>query len=452
MLTIELNPTYQSEREYIVAVLLGEFLGLDYRIDYRRRADVQISADDGCSLRMADVFFQTSESQWLTARSLPSRNIKQFDPGQVGAGSGVNAVRVPLIFGEPVPETSIPDYITLDIFGSAFFMLSRYEEFVEKAEDVHGRFPAAASLALENDFLDRPVVNEYLEILWTCLKRRWPGLTRNRRRFRIIATHDVDIPYEFLGQPVHRLLRRSAVNLFHGYSPRHVAGNVGRWVRINRTKAGDPYDTFDWMMNTVEKSAATGVFNFMAGGRLPMDHYYPIEAAHIRGLVKKLIRNGHEIGFHPSYKTAGDNRLWKSEYLRLKTVLGPYPLRGGRQHFLRFKVPITWRYWADNGLKYDSTLGFADHAGFRCGTCYEYPVYDLENRRVLPLRERPLIAMDASVIDERYMGLGPTEAAVDYLLELKRHCQRFDGDYVLLWHNQRFTDPREREIYRTVIA
>jgi hypothetical protein len=115
-------------------------------------------------------------------------------------------------------------------------------------------------------------------------------------------------------------------------------------------------------------------------------------------------------------------------------------------------VPITWRYWADNGLKYDSTLGFADHAGFRCGTCYEYPVYDLENRRVLPLRERPLIAMDASVIDERYMGLGPTEAAVDYLLELKRHCQRFDGDYVLLWHNQRFTDPREREIYRTVIA
>ena len=95
---------------------------------------------------------------------------------------------------------------------------------------------------------------------------------------------------------------------------------------------------------------------------------------------------------------------------------------------------------------------FADHTGFRCGTYYEYPVYDLEKQQELRLRERPLIAMDATVIDDRYVGLGPSEAAVDYLLELKQRCKYYNGNYVLLWHNQHFLDPREKEIYRTVIG
>ena len=50
---------------------------------------------------------------------------------------------------------------------------------------------------------------------------------------------------------------------------------------------------------------------------------------------------------------------------------------GGRQHYLRWEAPTTWRAWEEAGLDYDSTLTFADHAGFRCGVCFEYPVYDI---------------------------------------------------------------------------
>jgi len=59
-----------------------------------------------------------------------------------------------------------------------------------------------------------------------------------------------------------------------------------------------------------------------------------------------------------------------------------------------------WRLWSENGLFYDSTLTFADHADSRCGTCYEYPVCDLAKRKVLHLRERPLIAVECSDIDD----------------------------------------------------
>ena len=132
----------------------------------------------------------------------------------------------------------------------------------------------------------------------------------------------------------------------------------------------------------------------------------------------------------------------------MKAYVKGCDIQGGRQHFLQFQVPTTWRFWSENGLVYDSTLAFADHAGFRCGTCYEYPVFDLEKRTTMSLRERPLIVMDRTVVDDAYQGLGATQTALDYMLTLKNYCQKFRGDFVLLWHNQRFVDRKEREIYQ----
>lgn len=42
----------------------------------------------------------------------------------------------------------------------------------------HDRFPATASLAYRAGFLDRPQIDEYLEILWAAMRRLWPGLQR----------------------------------------------------------------------------------------------------------------------------------------------------------------------------------------------------------------------------------------------------------------------------------
>ena len=53
-------------------------------------------------------------------------------------------------------------------------MLSRYEEAVLLDRDDHDRFPATASIAYKTGFLDRPIIDEYVEILWVAMKRVWP--------------------------------------------------------------------------------------------------------------------------------------------------------------------------------------------------------------------------------------------------------------------------------------
>ena len=117
------------------------------------------------------------------------------------------------------------------------------------------------------------------------------------------------------------------------------------------------------------------------------------------------------------------------------------------QHYLRWSCPETWQYYEDAGLKYDTTLSFADHIGFRCGICYEYPVFNVITRKALQLRERPLLVMECSGLDKNYMNLS-TEDMLKRVLAIGAKCKKYYGDFVILWHNSRFVEKSEIDLYQ----
>jgi hypothetical protein len=170
--------------------------------------------------------------------------------------------------------------------------------------------------------------------------------------------------------------------------------------------------------------------------------------------LRRVHERGHEVGLHLSYNTFRDPPRVRREFdLLLKATESEGISQrawGGRQHYLRWEAPTTWQAWADAGLDYDSTLSFADRIGFRCGVCYDYPVFNLRTRVALRLRERPLIVMEDSALRERYMNL-TFEQARREIGKLKERCKQFEGDFTLLWHNHRLVDERERELYRDVV-
>ena len=68
-------------------------------------------------------------------------------------------------FFHATEKSSIP----YDIFAAAFYLLSRYEEYLPHVKDELGRFPATESLAYKEGFLKQPVVDvwahQFKEIL-----------------------------------------------------------------------------------------------------------------------------------------------------------------------------------------------------------------------------------------------------------------------------------------------
>ncbi|NMC28205.1 MAG: hypothetical protein GYA42_08690, partial [Syntrophomonadaceae bacterium] len=178
MLVVRVPDSYINERTYIVQTLMGYLWNLDVEILAENRRDVLIedpSTYDNKKLHISDILFQFPENQWLKAESLPQPPLKRWNVDIELRGIPLIDYQLPVIYGiESMLESGHSSYLVedenclflgLDIFGSAFFMLTRYEEYVKPDRDMHGRFPAAASLAFQEVFLDRPIINESIEIL-----------------------------------------------------------------------------------------------------------------------------------------------------------------------------------------------------------------------------------------------------------------------------------------------
>jgi hypothetical protein len=348
--------------------------------------------------------------------------------------------------------------VAYDLPRLFYFMLTREEEVGAADLDAHGRFPSTSSLAVAQGFIERPLVDEWMHVLAQVVHRIWPALSLRQHHFTVSVSHDVDrvSPYAF--RPW-REITRSIGGALIG---RSKAPSVWRapWIKLTRGKglhSQDPFNTFNWLMDVSERYCLTSAFYFICGRTSPVfDADYEPEHPAIRKLMRGIHDRGHEIGLHPSYGSYQLPTVINFEARRLQRIADAERISqhkwGGRMHYLRWDHPATMNALDHARIDYDSTLGFADRAGFRCGTCFEYPAFDPVTHRKLNLRLRPLVAMECTVMAARYMGLGRGEVALEKFLELKRVCRAVRGCFSLLWHNTELLTGQDRVLYQKIIS
>jgi hypothetical protein len=346
--------------------------------------------------------------------------------------------------------------VAYDILGLTYWMLSRQEEVGRTDLDVHGRFPATSSHAYKHGYLERPVVDEWLHILGQVIQRTWPGIKLKQHSFSMKVSHDVDEPSRYGFRSMPALLRAMAGDVIKRRD--FKSAMLAPWIRMNtRTQLhrADPANTFDWIMDVSEQHGLQSAFYFICGHTDPHDADYEPEHPAIRHLMSRIHQRGHEIGLHPSYGTYQKPQLIRQQADRLRKICAEEGIAqtswGGRMHYLRWEHYTTLRAWADAGMTYDTTLGYADRPGFRCGTCFEYPAFDLSTQVTLPLRLRPLISMECTVIESKYMNLGTGNDALTKFIELKNTCRMVGGYFTLLWHNSQLGLVNDKNLYRLAL-
>lgn len=348
--------------------------------------------------------------------------------------------------------------IHYDILGLTYWMLARKEEVGNTKRDAHDRFPASASHAHKHGYLQRPIVDEWLNVLGQIIKWKWPLLALTPHSPSVRVSHDVDSPSRYGFRTLPALLRGMAGDVLRRRDFRGAAW--APWIRFNsrsRLHPMDPHNTFDWIMRTSETHGLKSAFYFICGRTNPrLDADYELSHPAICKLLSTIHARGHEIGLHASYDSYRNPEAVEKEIQHLRQVTAANGIVqtdwGGRMHYLRWTQPATLRVLERAGLNYDSTLGYADQPGFRCGTCFEYQAIDPVTNETLRLRIRPLIAMDVTVLEAPYLELGLTPSALALFEGLKQTCFRVGGVFELLWHNSTLTWPEQRLLFTRIIA
>ncbi len=424
MITIYLPRNFLPERRYIIDVMIRHYLGLDYQL-------CEEEGLNGCKIVLSekkllinDSFFnqQSEVKGYLYKENVPA-NLAVFNSKEWGCQS------LPVIYGSP--EIIAEDHsivCNIDIFASAFFMLTRWEEHVSEERDSHDRFPLKNSLAYKHKFHQRPIVNEYCELLKMLILKINPQQVFKKHTFKCVPTHDVDHLYKWKNLSTVR--KKLAHNFLTQGNIKDGLRNTLDFLKVKFLGKEDPYQSFRYIVELSIKYSIKSRFYFMSGGTSKVDNNYKLDEA--RKIIQYLQDNDQIIGIHPSYNSYMDPIQWGSEKKALEKIIGNNTVHEGRQHYLRFRVPDTWNIWESHQMTTDSTMGYSEIPGFRCGTCWPFPVFDVAEQKVLSLIENPLIFMETSVI--QHMKLSPEEA-YQHTKKLYFTVKKYDGNFTFLWHN-----------------
>ena len=340
------------------------------------------------------------------------------------------------VFYKTSPASPLP----FDLFSAAFFMATRYEEYLPFEPDMHGRFRAEDSFAHRKGFLQKPVIHLWARELKNILLEKHPGFSFPGARYRFFPTMDVDVAmaYRFRGglRTIGGLLR----DLFSGHF-----GEVAARLKTLSGWQKDPFDIYGETETLHLAHELNSVYFFSLGDRGPFDHNLSHRNRQYRKWVGRM-SCPNKTGLHPSYDTMKNREKLLEEKERLETITRR-KVTASRQHYLRVSFPETYQNLIAAGIEKDFSMGFASLPGFRAGMCFPFKFYDLSREKETTLEIWPFQVMDGTL--NTYMQLTP-EQAVEEITKLVQSVREVNGMFVSLWHNHALSEKKEWKGWKKV--
>ena len=335
-----------------------------------------------------------------------------------------NSVEKPLLIFEKYKV-----FISADIISAAFYLLSGWQEYFSLERDQHQRFPYAASVQRNYNFVTLPVVNYYFDVLKAAIEhvsgqalapRRWGS---QQAEFAAFISHDVDRLHSAWKAPAKMALQQGKFWLF----------GQRLWRHLTRP---DAWDNLEAVAATTAEYGAKSTFFILPSAEKALNGTpnadYPLTTA-LWQRFHALRQQGCQIAMHGSLGTA-------TNAPKLRDESGANYLVGGlRFHYLSWAPRYTIFVVEETGFRYDSTLGFAEHVGFRNSYCQPFYPFNFFAGRAATFLEIPLVVMDTTLCHPNYLQLAPAEI-LPFVRPIFDEIKKFGGVATILWHNENF-DP-----------
>jgi hypothetical protein len=429
MVLIYLN-RITSRNTYIFKLFFKDILGLEYQLTTDKESFIQSSGPklSYCKTALCDeLFFYSTALLFETGIVVQETEPVHFNGKRYFYGTH--------------RSSSLP----FDPFAAAFFLVSRYEEYLPHIKDEHGRFSSSQSLSVLYGFIEEPVINQWALLIFTMLEDRYGSIPRVKSTYKFVPTIDIDNAWAYQ----HKGFIRAGAGLFSdliNFRIGHFFKRLGalfHWI-------GDPYDTYEYQLELTEKFKLKPIYFFLLGDFSTYDRNVPYQNKQLQSLIKYLDDIG-DVGIHPSYISNLNVSQLRKEIHRLSVILHR-EVRLSRQHFLKISLPETYQRLIECDITDDYTMGYADRPGFRAGIASSFFFYDLDLEIETSLKIHPFAVMDGTLKD--YMRIQP-ENAMSIVKPLIESVKKVDGTFITVWHNESFAENERwrgwRSVYEDII-
>lgn len=411
-----------SRLEYITGILFGSILKTAYTICPAKPS--LLGRTDAC------ISYGTASPDSL---SIPDEGLI-YEKGIITKTPSVSQNE-----GTDIIRFSAKDFsgfdIPFDILSAAFFVVTEYQNYLPSEKDEHGRYNETAGFVFVNKLHRTPLLHVYAHYIWQKLIRYNPEIVREGSEFSYLITFDIDSPYLYLYKPLHISIGGILKDTFSG-----ALKALTQRLRALMSRK-DPYDVFDYIKLKVK--AEKLLFFFLLDRNSPHDERHTYRNAHYRQLIRSISKE-IAVGIHPSYTSFTDGERIKQETARLSEITG-HTVLNARMHYLKYRLPETFRYLIEAGIRDDFTLCPVRHTGFKTGMCIAYPFYDLLKDEQTSLILHPVMIMDRSLQKYNNITAGQALKEITQMIDV---CRQYSGQFIILLHNNTLSETAEWKGWR----
>lgn len=342
-------------------------------------------------------------------------------------------------FHTPTQNNQSAD-LPFDPFALIFYLVSRYEEYLDFKADHFGRFSAINSQAYQQDFLQQPLINLWALEIKKILDKQYPTLNYNLPRYKYTPTYDIDHAYAFLQKGWFRQSAAFGKNIVR-LDFQTLSLQLKTWFRLQK----DPYDTFSYLQQLDQQYQLQPIYFWLLGDYGKYDKNIHHNNKTLQQLIQSNVQK-YSIGIHPSFGSNKNQDIVDKEIHRLEKITHQ-SIKKSRQHFLMLKLPETYQRLINLGIQEDYSMGYAQEVGFRASIATPFYWYNLKTEEKTNLQIFPFQLMDVTF--NSYLKLSP-ERVLETTLPVIKNTKNVGGHLISIWHNSSLCEAWQWKKWRIV--
>ncbi len=294
-------------------------------------------------------------------------------------------------------------------------------------------------MAFNEGFLQYPVVDIWAYKFKNLLNDSFPQQTFPNRSMSIYNIIDASQPYIYKKKGFLRTLTGFTRDFF-----KFKLGAVFLRFGVILGFKEDPYNTFNWIINTVKGSKTKLSIFFLLGESINFSEGTNSRREHFKMLIKK-VSDYKQSGLIFSIASLKDFSTLKKEKEKLESITNRSLANTMNTQYL-VSLPENYRNLVELEIERDFTMVFEDNVGFRAGSCTPFLFYDLDYEIVTPLIIHPIALTTKSLHKKR------DTKRVKIVNNIKNSVENVNGTFSIIFTNRDFSKIKKNKTWRDLFS